>query len=127
MSDNDETGKWSYSNGESLSFSNWKSGGQRVKRMLPRKTCVIVDKKRKWRHKICSKRKARFVCEIDIGVGDASRSPPKRDTSRSRDRRRRKSRLKDRAMKDRKYIASERDSRKYTQTNGNQRGFFFGE
>ncbi|XP_045159464.2 FRAS1-related extracellular matrix protein 1-like [Mercenaria mercenaria] len=127
LSSNADTGRWSYSNGEALSFSNWKSGGQRVKRTLSRKTCVIVDKKRKWRNKICSKRKARFVCEIDIGAGDLSRSPPKRDTSRSRERRRRKNRLRDRQNDQIHTSYREKDSRRYPKTHSKERGFFFGE
>lgn len=120
LSSNEETGRWSYSNGESLSFSNWKAGAQRVKRTLSKKNCVIVDKKRKWRNKICSKRKARFICEIDIGAGDPSRSPPKRDISksrdRSRDRKRKLNRHRDRQNDEVRQNNREKDSKRFGRT-----------
>lgn len=118
LSDNTETGYWSFSNGEALRYSNWKSGGERVKRNLSRKHCVIVDKRRKWRNKICSKRKARFVCELDIGAKDISRSPPKRDISKSRERKKKKNKLKNRQSDERQAVSNRHRSR--------DKGFFFG-
>lgn len=125
LSDHPEDGTWSYSNGESLVYSNWKSSGSRVKRNLHKKNCVIVDKKRKWRNKICSKRKARFLCEQDIGAEDERRSPPKRDISnnKSKEKKRRKSRLKNRQSDERPLVTRQKDSKKYSRTN--RRGFFF--
>ncbi|KAL4235762.1 FRAS1-related extracellular matrix protein 1 [Mactra antiquata] len=128
LSDQPEDGSWTYSNGESLIYSNWKNSGSRVKRNLMKKNCVIVDKKRKWRNKICSKRKARFLCEQDIGAEDEKRSPPKRDISvnKSREKKRRKSRLKNRQSDGNGKMSDTRrkDSRKYS-TRTNKNGFFF--
>lgn len=123
LSSSADTGRWSYSNGESLSFSNWKAGGQRVKRTLTKKNCVIVDKKRKWRNKICSKRKARFICEIDIGAGDPSRSPPKRDISRSRDRKRKGKRQRDRQNDEVRNTFRDRDSKRNGRTSNKWSNF----
>lgn len=99
LNDKEETGVWRYSNGEAISFTKWGKDGPRVKRMLHRKNCVLVDKKGKWKNKICNKRKSRLICEQGIGTGGASRSPPKRDISNTRSRsktlRRRKCRKKD--------------------------------
>lgn len=79
LNDMDETGSWKYTNSETISFSNWDSSGSKVKRNLNLKNCVLVDKRKQWKSKICNKRKSRFICEQDIGAGDMSKSPPKRD------------------------------------------------
>lgn len=128
LNDKEETGVWKYSNGEAISYTKWDKGGPRVKRMLHRKNCVLVDKKGKWKNKICNKRKSRLICEQDIGVGDASRSPPKRDISNSRSKskssRRRKCRKKECRTESRsqpkRHISNSR-SKSSTRT-----GFFFG-
>lgn len=81
LNDADEVGTWRYTNGESLTYSNWPGGAPRSKRTVHRKNCVLVDKKRRMRNKICNTRKARLICEQDIGAKDPDRAPPKRDIS----------------------------------------------
>lgn len=97
LNDADEVGTWRYTNGESLTYANWPGGAPRAKRTVHRKNCVLVDKKRKFRNKICSSRKARLICEQDIGADDPDRSPPKRDiSSKSRSGKKKRIRLKNR-------------------------------
>ena len=92
LNDVDEVGTWRYTNGESPIYFNWPGGGPRTKRTVHRKNCVLVDKKRKMRNKICNSRKARLICEQDIGAMDPDRAPPKRDISSRSDRNGRRSR-----------------------------------
>lgn len=118
LNDVDDSGTWRYTNGESPFFFNWKGGSPRVKRTLNKKSCVIVDKKRKMRNKPCGGRKARLICEQDIGANDPDRAPPKRDIpsgsrGKSKGNKRRKNRLKERQ-------SDARQSQK-----GDQKGFFF--
>ena len=119
---------WKYSNSEAISYTRWDKGGPRVKRMLHRKNCVLVDKKGKMKNKICNKRKSRLVCEQDIGAGDSSRSQPKRDISQSRSRsktsKRKKCRKKEcrskSKMKPKRHLTNSR-----SKTSSNL-GFFYG-
>lgn len=68
------------------------------------------------RNKTCDGRKARLVCEKAIGANDPDRSPPKRDTSsRTRQSKRKRNRLKDRQ--------SDARSRKSSY----EKGFFYGK
>jgi len=70
------------------------------------------------RNKPCGGRKARLICEQDIGANDPDRAPPKRDIpsgsrGKSKGNKRRKNRLKERQ-------SDARQSQK-----GDQKGFFF--
>ncbi|WAR22721.1 FREM1-like protein [Mya arenaria] len=110
LNDVDQTGTWRYTNGESPTYFNWKGGVPRVKRAVHKKNCVIVDKKRKMRNKPCGGRKARLICELDIGANDPSRAPPKRDVSsggRSKNSKKKRNRSKER-QSDARYSKKEK-------------------
>ena len=123
LNDKDDIGTWSYTNGENTDFANWSPSKPRTKRMLNKKKCIIVDKKRRWKIKICDKRKSRLICELDIGAVsgiEGGGAPPKRDISSER-RSRRRGRNKDNQNDDLKNNQNKRSKR-----TRNDKGFFFG-
>ena len=121
LNDRDDVGTWKYTNGEAADYTNWGASKARMKRMLNKKKCVIVDKKRRWKIKICDKRKSRLICELDIGVGSVDRAPPKRDIQNGARRSRRRGRFKEEPNDGTKVRETKRSKR-----TRNVKGFFFG-
>lgn len=63
LNDKGESGRWQYTNGDSVTLVNWKNGRPRVRRSGQKKKCVVVKKESKWRDKDCDKFLARYICE----------------------------------------------------------------
>ena len=80
LNDKLEPGRWAYTNGEPVSFLNWKFNKPRIRKLPHKKNCVVAKKRGKWRNKHCNKIKERYICE----------APPSRDLSQSGRQRRRK-------------------------------------
>ncbi|KAK3579867.1 hypothetical protein CHS0354_025772 [Potamilus streckersoni] len=84
LNDKQDPGVWTYTSGTHVAYSNWSKDGPRVKRMLHKKNCVLVNKKKQWKNKICNKPKSRLICEQKLhGAGSISSSPKRHIPSRS--------------------------------------------
>lgn len=81
LNDKDQSGVWQYVNGEQVTVSKWRKGGPRVKRMLHIKNCVLVNKKQRWKNKVCNKPVAKFICEMP---GTTKKKSAKRHVKRNR-------------------------------------------
>ena len=92
LNDKWETGVWKYISGDVVTFTNWKGGRPRVKRMLHKKNCVVVKKRYKWRNKHCDKYRAKFICELSVKghAWQQAKKRPRKGPSRRHVRRNRK-------------------------------------
>lgn len=87
---------WEYLSGGTsiaplLSYTNWGKNQPQTRGRRDRRNCVLVNKRRKWKNKSCTKNLKRFICEGVPGQKFSSlQSSPSDQPNRNRGKRRRR-------------------------------------
>uniref|UniRef100_A0A8W8M354 C-type lectin domain-containing protein n=1 Tax=Magallana gigas TaxID=29159 RepID=A0A8W8M354_MAGGI len=87
---------WDYLSGGTssaplLSYTNWGKNQPQTRGRRDRRNCVLVNKRRKWKNKSCTKNLKRFICEGVPGQKFSSlQSSPSDQPNRNRGKRRRR-------------------------------------